>query len=120
MRTKTINLLLILTSLIGYLEWGTNNSMFLFQGEWDILKKLVDEPLSVLHPFVLLPLAGQIVLLITLFQKEPSKVLTRIGIIGLGLLLVFIFVIGLIGLNFKTAFSVLPFIVTAIVAIRNR
>ena len=80
MKSKILNLTLILTSLIGYLEWGQDMSMFLFQGELDVISKLFTDPLSVLHPFTLLPLLGQILLLITLFQKNPSKVLTYVGI----------------------------------------
>ena len=43
MKAKLLNIGLILTSLIGYLEWGTDQSMFLFQGEWDVLTKLFTE-----------------------------------------------------------------------------
>jgi hypothetical protein len=72
-RRKTLNLLLVLTSLLGYLEWGTGNKMFLFQGELLIITKLFSNPESVIHPFILLPLFGQVLLIITLFQKQPGK-----------------------------------------------
>jgi hypothetical protein len=39
---------LLLTSLIGYLDWGGNNSTFLFQAEADVLSKLFTEPGSVI------------------------------------------------------------------------
>lgn len=120
LKSKTINILLILTSLFVYLEWGGNNNMFLYQGEWEILNNVMNEPRSVLHPFVLLPLGGQIILLVTLFQKEPGKVLTRIGIIGLGILIVFIFLIGLWKFNYKVMLSSLPFIIVSIFALKKR
>ena len=91
--------------------------MFLFQGEIDILSKLFHDPLSVAHPFTLLPLLGQIILLVTFFQKNPSKILTFIGLGCLSVLLLFMFLIGVLSLNFKILLSTIPFIVTGIVVI---
>ncbi len=119
MKGKILNLLLIITSLIGYLEWGGDNHVFLFQGETEIIIKLFTNPASVIHPFILLPLVGQILLLITLFQKSPSKILTYFSITGLGLLLCFMFVIGLLSMNFKIVLSTIPFMITAVLTIRN-
>jgi hypothetical protein len=115
---KSLNLLLIATSLLGYLEWGGNNNSFLFAAELEIFHKLLDAPASNLHPFIILPLLGQIILLITLFQKMPNKKLTYLGIACLGLLLLFILVIGILSLNIKIIISTIPFVVTAVVAIR--
>lgn len=119
MNQKALNLALIATSLVAYLEWGGNNSMFLFQGEWDILQKLFTDPMSVAHPFTVLPMLGQVLLFTTLFQNQPSKILTWIGILGMGILLLFIFIIGLMGLNLKITMSVVPFLVIAIISILN-
>lgn len=117
MKKKLLNAALILTSLMAYLEWGTDQHMFLFQGEWEILSKLFTEPMSVLHPFTMLPLFGQLLLLITLFQKQPSTWLTIIGTAGMGLLLLFMFIIGAMGLNYRIALSTLPFIIVSVLTI---
>lgn len=117
MKSKILTLLLIITSLFGYLEWGGNNSSFLFQSEYDVLTKIFTEPKTVVHPFTIIPLVGQILLLIILFQKKPSKMLTYIGIACLGLLLGFMFFIGITSLNFKILTSTLPFLATAIYTI---
>ena len=117
-KSKLLNLLLILTSLIGFLEWGKGYKLFLFQVEAEIISKLFINPVSVIHPFTILPLTGQLVLLVTLFQKKPNKVLTFIGIGGLGVLLGLMFVIGLIALKFKILFSTIPFLVIAFLTIR--
>lgn len=117
MKRKALNLCLIVTSLFGYLEWGTDNRMFLFQGEWEVFGKLVSDPVAAAHPLTLLPLFGQIVLLVTLFQKEPSKILTLIGLVCLSLLLLLMFFIGLISLNFKILLSTMPFIVSGVFVI---
>lgn len=119
MKSKILNALLLITSLLGYLEWGGNNHIFLFKAEADILSKLFTDPLSVLHPFTLLPLAGQILLLFTLFQKTPGKTLTYISITGLGLLLGFMFVVGVMSRNVKIILSTIPFLVVAVLAIKH-
>jgi hypothetical protein len=119
MKTKVLNFLLIVTSLLGYLEWSGNNQIFLFKAEAEIFYKIFTNPRSVLHPFILLPFVGQILLLITLFQKTPGRALTYISIAGLGLLLGFMFVIGLISFNYKIIFSTIPFLVVAVLTIRH-
>ena len=114
MKTKILAILLILTSLVGYLEWGGNNHLFLFQAEKDIILKLINDTASVMHPFVLLPLIGQIILALTLFIQKPSKYLTYIGMSCLGVLLMFMFMIGIISLNFKILLSSIPFLAVAV------
>ncbi len=118
MKSKILNFLLVLTSLIGYLEWGEKQKLFLFQAEYEILSKLFKDPFSVLHPFTIIPLAGQALLLSTLFQKIPNKAITYISIAGIGLLFGLMFIVGLISLKFKILFSTLPFITMAIITIR--
>lgn len=118
LKSKTLNLSLILTSLLGYLEWGTDQKQFLFQAEAEIISKLFTDPLSVIHPFTILPLAGQILLFITLFQPKPNKVLTFTGIGGIGLLLGILLIIGIISLNFKIFLSTIPFWVMVYLTIR--
>ncbi len=119
MKQKLLNVSLIITSLLGYLEWGMEHKMFLFQMEAEVFKKLISTPGSVLHPLVLLPLFGQVLLLSTLFQARPGKWLTYAGIGCIGLLLGFMFVIGLLGFYYKIYLSTLPFIILAIFAIKN-
>ncbi len=118
-KAKILNLSLVLTSLIGYLEWGEDKTAFLFQVEAVILSKLFQDPASIVHPFVLLPLAGQLLLLFTLFQKQPGKALTFSGLGGIGVLLLLMFAIGVMNLNVKIFASTLPFLVTGILTIRH-
>lgn len=117
MKLKFFNLLLIVTSQLGYLEWGGNNHTFLAEAEYSILKLLFTEPRSIVHPFVLFPLFGQLLLLITLFQTKPNKILTYIGIASLGLLLGLMFFIGIINLNIIILISTVPFWVVAVLTI---
>lgn len=119
MKKKILNAALILTSLIGYLEWGAGNHSFLFQAEGEVLSKLFTDPMSVLHPLTLLPLFGQIILFLTLFQKTPNKIMTYIGLTGLAALLFFITLVGVLGMNYKIVLSTVPFIVTSILVVKE-
>ncbi len=119
MKRKVLNALLIITSLFGYLEWGQDNATFLFQAEYEVIKGLLTDIESAAHPFTLIPLLGQFLILISLFQKAPGKTLTYLGMACLGLLLGFMFVIGLLSLNFKVLVSTIPFFITVVLVIRN-
>ncbi len=103
---------------MGYLEWGKDQKMFLFQVEGTLLSKLIADPMSVIHPLTVLPMAGQLLLLISLFQKNPGKKITYTGLSFLGILMLFIFFIGLVSFHIKVIASVIPFIVTGILTIR--
>jgi hypothetical protein len=116
---KLMNAGLIVTSLAGYLEWGGSNSSFLLEAELVLFRKLFSEPLSVLHPFTVLPLIGQVLLIATLFQARPGKLFTILGALFIGLLLLVIFAIGSMMLNWKMIASTVPFIVLAIFAVRH-
>ncbi|WP_222166554.1 hypothetical protein [Edaphocola aurantiacus] len=118
MKAKTLNILLVLTSIIGYLEWGKDASVFFFQAELQILNKLFTDPQSVLHPLILLPLAGQLLLLFTLFQKKVSPYLTYFGMAAIALLILFMGIVGLISSNISIVISSIPFVVTGIATIR--
>ena len=119
MNRKILNILLIITSLFGYLEWGGGNQTFLFEAEGEIIAKLFSDPGSVAHPFIVLPLIGQVILLITLLQKIPGKMLTYIGIGCLAMLFLFMFAIGLMSFNMKILSSTIPFLVVAVIAFRH-
>lgn len=114
MKHKLLNAALIITSLFGYMEWGNGKSAFLFSAEIEVISRLFTDAKSAVHPLTIIPLLGQILLLLTLFQKEPSKVLTYIGIGALGVLLFFLLLIGVIDGNPKMAIAALPFLITSV------
>lgn len=119
MKQKYFNLAVAITSLLGYLEWSGDSKMFLFQMELEVITKLITDPTSVIHPFIIIPMLGQLLLIFTFFQKTPNKILTYLSIGGLGFLLGFMFLIGILGMNIKILLSTLPFIISTILAIRN-
>ena len=109
MKIKVITTLIILSSLFVYLEWGKDNHSFLFQAEYEVLYKLISDPVAALHPLTLIPLLGQILLLISVFKHEPGKWMIITGVISLGILLGFILVIGSMVPNVKMILSTIPF-----------
>lgn len=111
---KLLNLALLLSSLIGYLEWGGGNHQFLFQIEYELIFGALKDPNNFKHPFVLLPILGQVLILITLFQKTPGRTLTFIGLACMSLLILIILLSGALGLNLRVVLSTLPFIITGI------
>jgi hypothetical protein len=66
------------------------------------------------HVMVLAPLLGQLLLVFTLFQNVPGRRITLIGIVLLSVLVLLIFLIGILGLNYKIFLSTLPFLISAV------
>jgi hypothetical protein len=119
MKSKLFSFLLLITSLIGYLEWSGNNQIFLYQAEIEVLQKLFTNPISILHPFTILPILGQLCLIVTIFRSKPNKTLTFLGIGAIGTLMVFMFLVGIMALNYKIIISTIPFILLSITTIRH-
>lgn len=119
MHSKILNTLLVLSSLIGYLEWSGNNYLFIVEAEREIILKLFTDPNSIIHPLIILPIGGQILLLLTLFQKKPNKIMTYISIAMLGCLLYLMLFIGIFSFNYKIIISTLPFLFISIAIVRQ-
>lgn len=115
---KNLNGLLLLASFFGYLEWPPDNHGFIFQLEGELIRKASTDISSVIHPFILLPFAGQLLLLITLFQSPPRRLLTLTAVIGIGILFLLFLLIGLLESNVRIAASTLPFLLISLVAIK--
>lgn len=110
---KLLNAGLLLTSLLGYLAWGKDQHAFLFQAEAEVLAKAAADPLAVAHPFVVLPLLGQLLLAITFFQKEPSRWLTYLGMGCIGVIMAMLLLIGVISFNAAIGGSTVPFLLVS-------
>jgi hypothetical protein len=115
LKLKLLITALLFTSLIGYLEWGKNNSIFLIEAEWEIIKKVYKHPQAIMHPMVLFPMLGQLLLIIALFK--PLKKIILLAISCIALLFVFMFIIAVVSINIKILLAVLPFLIFAIYTI---
>lgn len=120
MKNSQLKILLLISTFIGYLEWGTDQNSFIVQSEWEVLKKVPEDPLSLLHPFILLPVAGQLLLLFDIIKKNKGKKLSVIAIVLMSLLYLMILFIGLLDMNFKKILSALPFFILSFVIIRSK
>lgn len=114
---RLLNLCLLLTALLGYLAWGKDQHAFLFQLEAEVFLKGIHDLKTFLHPAILIPLCGQLMILYSLFQRTPSRLLTLIGLASLSVLLLLLFFIGLLTLNIKILLSTLPFIITSVLVL---
>jgi hypothetical protein len=115
---RLLNICLFLLFLIGYLEWGKGHHAFIIQMESEIFLKAKNDLKSILHPLILIPFCGQILLIITFFQKEVSRILSLTGLTCLSLFILLLLFVGLISLNIRIVGSTLPFIITAIFVLK--
>ena len=115
---KLLNILLIFTSLIGYLEWPNDHHGFLFQ----LINELLFGPArsfkNFLHPAILLPLIGYLLLIYTLFQKLPSRILSFTGLACISVIMIILLIIGILNLNFRIMLSTIPFMIIGVLVLR--
>lgn len=109
---RLLNIFLLISFLFGYMEWGKGYNEFVFQAEADIFSKSLNNLSSLLHPLILLPLAGQLILIYTAFLKQPPRFLSFLALACLSTIMLFIFFIGLLAPNFRILASTIPFMVT--------
>ena len=114
---RSVRLLLLLSTFFGYLEWSGDHQAFIFQMEYEILLKVLSHPKTILHPLIFLPLAGQVLLFISILKKYPSNGLIYLAIIFLGVLFCLVLLSGILTFNWKTLSSVCPFFILSIYCI---
>lgn len=107
---KKIILGLFVSSFFGYLEWG-NQSQFIAEIEFNLLIKITQTVEAFIHPFILLPLLGQIVLLISFLLPKPKIWLVIIASSGIALLFLMLLLIGILNSNLKMTCGSFPFLV---------
>lgn len=115
---KLLNFLLLVSSFFGYLEWAPDNHGFIFQLEAELFRIANNNIMSVAHPFIIMPFAGQLLLLITLFQSYPRRWLTVTGMLCTGILLLLFLLVGLLKANVWMVASTLPFILISLFVLK--
>lgn len=116
-KTKILCLLAFAFSLIGYLQWGNSNTAFIFQAEYEIFSKLPDGDEAFKHPFILLPLIGQILLIVSIFLKKPRGFLIITALCLIGILFGMLLIVGFFGAGVLTVASSLPFLITSVLLV---
>lgn len=117
-KTRALPIALLASFLLGYMEWGTDQKMFVFQVIQEIYIKAISNPYDVLHPFIIIPFLGFTGLLYTLFQKKPSRLLTFFSVGCMALIILFLFAIGIITANIKMMVFNFPFIVFLVITFK--
>lgn len=109
-RLKLFIIGFLLSSLFGYIEWGNNQSMFIFQMEYELFFGSKGSLNSFLHPFIALPLLGQFILIFQLFLVTPKRRWMLLGASLIALLYLLYFAVGIVTLKYKIVISTLPFL----------
>ncbi len=112
---KILNLLLLLSSFFGYLEWGKGQHRYIFELEYELFFTLPHKLTNLSHPLILLPLLGQVLLFYTLLQKTPGKKITYIGMICIGILMLLLLFIGIMEKNGQIMAGAAPFILISVI-----
>jgi hypothetical protein len=107
---RAINAALLISFLLCYLEWGTDQSGFIFQLEYSFFTEKNNWLDSFSHPLIIAPFAGQLLLIYNIIRKQPGRRITLAGIFLLGLLVLAILLAGIFSLNPRMILSTLPFI----------
>ncbi len=116
-RKKIVNIVIVLSSFIGYLEWGKNQHAYIFQVIFDLFSKK-DDLEALIHPLIIIPLVGFVILMTTLFQQKPKRAFSLIGLACLSTIMLLLLFIGLIKMNPKIIISTLPFVIAGVISIR--
>lgn len=117
MKTQYYLILIVLSSLFVFLEWGGTQQSFLWEAEWTVLSNSFTNFKDFLHPFVGIPLVGQIILIINALKKNPARIWVYTGIAAMAILVIFIALVGLLSLNAKIILSTLPFLIFSIITV---
>jgi hypothetical protein len=112
---RILIVLLLLSFQCCYLRWAGGHAAFIFQMEYELLFSNKVSASSFLHPAILLPLSGQVLLLISLFQHPPRRWFVIAGIALTVLLVLLILLAGLLSKDMVMILCCLPFIVLSIV-----
>ena len=109
---RLLNLGLLIAFQFCYLEWP-NHSMFVFEAEYDIFSKTESLFNNLMHPIILLGLIIQLLLLLGFVYQKLNKRANNIAVLLLSILVLFFFLIGILGWNYKIMASTTPFLILA-------
>lgn len=107
---RLINLALLLAFQFCYLQWPPNNSMFIFQGEYEIFSKtnhLID---NLTHPIIISGIIAQLFLLLGAIFRNFNQKLNTLGVILLAVLALLFLLVGILSMNFKIITSTFPYL----------
>lgn len=110
-REKILVLVLLLSTALGYMEWGNGNHAFVLEAELEFFRQFVKNPTEIFSFIILLPLLGQVMMFIALFRKNKFNLTLLIAILFVSVLYLLIFLSGVLSLSPLIIFSTLPYFV---------
>jgi|GEM_PF-550667 len=116
---KLLILLCLLSFCFCYFEWGGGHSGLLIGIEYSLLIEGAGKGNFMTHPFVLMPLMGQILLLTALLFRRFSGWLSFAGLVLCSTLAGLLLLGGIISGKLVATGSTIPFWVFAILLIRR-
>ncbi len=110
--------LTVISFFFCYLEWGTDQSSFLYEAAYQVLFQADSYRSNFSHPLILLPFVGLLILLALLFQKAPQRRWVIAGLLLPGILVLFLLFVGVLSRNLRIIASTLPFLTSAVWVLR--
>lgn len=107
---RLLNILLLLTFQLGYMEWPPHNSMFVFQATYEIFSKTDTLLSNLMHLIILLGFLAQLVLLLSAIVPQSNKKINALGILVLGILILLFLLISILSKNLKMFLATLPYL----------
>ena len=104
-----VNLGLFVAFLFCYLSWGQDQSAFIFEVEYEVLKK--QDVASAVHPIILIGFIGQILLLYAILRPNARRWWNIAGVSMLSVIAGIVLFVGLISLQAPIILSTTPFFV---------
>lgn len=101
---------LFLSFFVCYMEWPPDNSAYVAEIAYQILFQRDDQSDTLLHPIILLPFLGLLLVLYSALRKEPNRRVIFTAMALMGVLVLLLLAIGIMGGNIKIVLSTLPFI----------
>lgn len=111
---KMIIVLLILSFLCLYMEWGNNQHAYVFQAIQQLFSKQSRTTNTFTHPLIALPCVGILLLLFCLFAKNYPKWVFALSIGLLGVLVLIILLVGILSANGFMLISPISFIILVV------
>jgi len=107
-RLLWINLGLIISFSVCYMEWGYDQASTVLETEYYVLFQKEFSRDTLTHPVILLGLLGQILILISAFRF--NKMVNIAGGVMLGLIVLLVLMAGILGRKLLMVASVIPFV----------
>lgn len=119
MKGKLLNVLLIVASLFGVLPDNYGSGLFFYEAEAKVVGEFFGANSPYVQTYMIFPLTAQLLLVGTLFQKEPSKLITYIALLGLAFIYVVISFLELVIFGPEYSLGSIPYAIAVFFAIRH-